>query len=273
MDISQELKNLVKVVSIHADGDSRFQDLVQALAHKKPVRGLQQSQPRLHPHDRKTVYLVKLEGPLSTASKIQHLAGMLLLPEQVSGTDYAAGGARFCFITGAERLALTAALSTHLHRSFTPTFIAINKAEKDLAGNSRAPFLGFDPTLPHHRPSDASQTFLPKQDQYPIWYFFYGTLADPSILATKLGFPYPIVYRSASVTGGELRNWEGKYKALINGAGTVRGWAYQVTCGEHEDALRYYETDQYEVVRCAITMDYTEESVLGLTFRFIGQLD
>jgi hypothetical protein len=273
MDISQELENLAMAVSIHADHDGRFQDLIQALAHKKPVRGVQKSQQTPHPRDGKTVYLVKLEGPLSTASKIQHLAGMPCLPKQVSGTDDASGSAGFCFITGAEKLALTAALSGRLHRSFAPSFIPINKAEKNLASKSMAPFLGFDPTLPHHRPSDASQTFLPTQNQYPVWYFFYGTLADPNILATKLGFPYPIVYRSASVTGGELRNWGGKYKALINGAGTVRGWAYQVTSAEREDALRYYETDQYEVVRCAITMDYTGESVLGLTFRFIGQLD
>jgi hypothetical protein len=271
MDISQEFKNLAKVVSIHADGDGRLQDLVQALAHKKPVRGVQQAQPTPHPRNCKTVYLVKLEGPLSSASKIKQVTGLLRLLEQVSGTDDAPGGARFCFITGAEKMALTAALSTRLHRSYTPTFIQINKAEKDLASHGMAPFLGFDPTLPHHRPTDLSKTFLPKQDQYPVWYFFYGTLADPTILATKFRFPFPIVYRSASVTGGELRTWGGKYKALINGAGTVRGWAYQVTCVEREDALRYYETDRYEVVRCAITMDYTGENVLGLTFRFIGE--
>ena len=46
------------------------------------------------------------------------------------------------------------------------------------------------------------------------------------------------------------------------------GSAYQVSSKEHEDALRIYETENYEVVRCMIAM--ADEVVHGLTFRFVG---
>jgi hypothetical protein len=48
----------------------------------------------------------------------------------------------------------------------------------------------------------------------------------------------------------------------------VEGWAYEVTSREHEQALQYYETDKYEVVRCNIHRE-DEASTTGLTFRFI----
>lgn len=38
---------------------------------------------------------------------------------------------------------------------------------------------------------------------------------------------------------------------------------------EHEDVLRKYETDAYEVVRCLIKIDGT--TVHGCTFRFVGE--
>ncbi|CEN61116.1 hypothetical protein ASPCAL07780 [Aspergillus calidoustus] len=255
MEPLQELENQATVANADVDDDDdTFQDLFQA-----PVR--------------KTTYLVKLEGPLSTASRIQHLAGMSRLPEQVSGTGDGSGDASFCFINGAQKLALAAALARRLYRSFTPTFIRINRAEEALASDSMEPFLGFDSTLTHNRPADPLRTFLPRQDQYPVWYFFYGTLADPTVLVGKLGFPYPLVYHSATITGGELRIWGGTRKALVDGVGTVRGWAYLVTCAENEEALRHYETDRYEVVRCSITIESTGQTVLGLTFRFIGGSD
>jgi hypothetical protein len=41
--------------------------------------------------------------------------------------------------------------------------------------------------------------------------------------------------------------------------GHVEGSAYLVEWKEHEDSLRSYETDNYEVVRCKILLE--EESV------------
>jgi hypothetical protein len=53
----------------------------------------------------------------------------------------------------------------------------------------------------------------------------------------------------------------------------VEGWAYEIKKREREDALLYYETDLYEVVRCRIDIGGLEKVVDGLAFRFIGELD
>lgn len=52
----------------------------------------------------------------------------------------------------------------------------------------------------------------------------------------------------------------------------MEGWAYKVETEEHEGLLRYHESDQYEAVRCLITMD-NGESVPGLVFKFVGDVD
>jgi hypothetical protein len=41
---------------------------------------------------------------------------------------------------------------------------------------------------------------------------------------------------------------------------------------EYEDALRGYETDNYEVVRCTISIE-GGKMVKGCTFRFVGTID
>ena len=71
-----------------------------------------------------------------------------------------------------------------------------------------------------------------------------------------------------------MKTWGmGKYNALVDGPETkyVRGSAYLVRSEEHEDRLRKYETEAYEVVRCLIEIDDT--IVQGCTFRFIGEAD
>ena len=67
--------------------------------------------------------------------------------------------------------------------------------------------------------------------------------------------------------------WAGKYKALVDGPANayVDGSAYYVRTMEHEDALRSYETDNYEVVRC--TISFKDEEVQGCTFPFVGTTD
>ena len=115
------------------------------------------------------------------------------------------------------------------------------------------------------------QMFLPAQNQYPVWYFFHGTLTDPEILAQKISLLELPVLRQAAVKGGKIKMWGGKYKALVDGPSSaiVDGWAYEVSSEEGEEQLRYYETDQYEAVRCEIHMVDSGEVVKGLTFRFI----
>ncbi|OGM47954.1 hypothetical protein ABOM_002663 [Aspergillus bombycis] len=136
-----------------------------------------------------------------------------------------------------------------------------------------SPCLGsdIDPTLPHHRAQSMDEIFLPAQNQYPVWYFFYGTLADPEILARQTSRSELPVLRRATVKGGIIKMWGGKYKALIDGPSSaiVDGWTYEVNSGEEEEQLRYYETDQYEVVRCEIHILESGVLVKGLTFRFI----
>jgi hypothetical protein len=84
---------------------------------------------------------------------------------------------------------------------------------------------------------------------------------------------FPILHK-ASATGGKIETWgKGKYKALVDGPETsrIKGSAYQVMSEEHEDALRKYESEEYEVARCLIEMNST--TVQGCTFRFVGEID
>lgn len=100
------------------------------------------------------------------------------------------------------------------------------------------------------------------------------TLTSPDFLVYKLGLSETPVLRRASVTGGVVKSWKGKYKALVDGPAeaTVEGWAYRVESEENEGLLRYHESDQYEVVRRTTSMG-NGESVPGLVFKFVGALD
>ncbi|KAK5626388.1 hypothetical protein RRF57_002103 [Xylaria bambusicola] len=124
--------------------------------------------------------------------------------------------------------------------------------------------------MPQFRLSPAEYTsFTPSQSQYPVCYFFYGTLADPKVLGRLLGTK-PL-YKDATVYGGTLKTWGRKYKAMIDSpGGVVHGRASWVQNEYQEDILRAYETEKYEVVRCEL---YTGTAkIKGLTFRFIGDL-
>lgn len=60
----------------------------------------------------------------------------------------------------------------------------------------------------------------------------------------------------------------GKYWALVDGSDRVAGSTFSVQSKEQEDALRLYETDKYEVVKCTI---HTEQGPRdGYTFLFAG---
>ena len=233
-------------------------------------------------------YLILLEGILNTPKSIQDAANLSDPPHTVQAASETRD-ALFCEIDGTIKQAIENWLSRQ-KSTFRPTFIRISKAKKDLDSNSIYPTLGLESTLPQHRFSsdpgfDASlaQSPVPSnrtgqrpvlQDEYPAWYFFYGTLADPVVL-TRLLSPSeagPPTLIPASISGGLIKSWAGKYKALVDGANTdhVHGSAYEVTSREEEDVLLTYETENYAVVRCCITM--ASETVQGLTFRFVGSL-
>ncbi|MCJ1377002.1 hypothetical protein MMC17_000092 [Xylographa soralifera] len=155
--------------------------------------------------------------PLDEPSTLQ-AAAHLPAPRRVLDGEGEDGPAHFCVVDAAARRAIEAWLSEH-HSPLRPTFIRHSLARKALCAASAAPTLGIDATLPQHRPSTATP-FLPAQDQFPVWYFFYGTLADPGVLAAqlRLGGEEAPVLRSARVRGGVLRRWGGE----VLGAG---GWA------------------------------------------------
>ncbi len=221
---------------------------------------------------RKSYFILMLGGPLDTAGKVQQAAGLDELPTVLAG-DAAGGEANFVRVDAVAKAAIQSWLERD-RSSFQPTFVRISKAEKDLSPDSLYPTLGLESTLPHHRATSRQASFSPAQDEYPVWYFFYGTLADPERLTSLLSLSEPPVLRPASVKGGIVKMWAGKYKALVDGLedAETRGWAYLVRCREDEDALGFYETGNYEVVRCEVRMRDGGEVVRGLTYRFVGGL-
>lgn len=218
-------------------------------------------------HDERGTFIIQLAGPLSTPAILQEAAALPKLPTIAKGVgEY--GQTQFCEINGAAKSRLLSRLAKH-HPGFQPTIVRLSKAAKDLCPHSQAPMLGKECSLPQHRAQCADFEPLPSPDQYPVWYFFYGTLADPAVLAQHLDLDEKPHYVPASVIGGRVRTWAGRYKALVDAPGeVVFGSAFLVETREQEDALRFYETEKYEVVRCQIT---TQSDVIeGLTFRFDG---
>ena len=226
------------------------------------------------PADSTTTYLVKLDTPIEATSKMQDLAGLLTIPQAIKGIGDSDTFKFFCLVDGKEKNVLLSKCEER--KPLKSTFSTPKYAIKDLSPISVAPTLGdFGPTLPQFRADTSDHTFLPMQNQYPVWYFFYNALADSEFLKEKLGLSELPVLKPAYVNGGIARSWGGKYKALFDGsaADRVYGWAYEVASKEHEDILRHYETDRYEVVRCGICLTESGESFPGLTFRFMDLPD
>ncbi|CAG9952159.1 unnamed protein product [Clonostachys rosea f. rosea IK726] len=160
-------------------------------------------------------------------------------------------------------------LLANLPAGSSATIIPISRDRKDLSHNSAYPTLGLDTTLPQNRPYSPivdHEKPQPGNEDYPVWYFFYGTLADFWVPTT----PFSLI--PAWTIGGRIGTWAGKYKALVDdfGGGRVYGYGFLVQDKEAEDALRYYETGAYEVVRCEIYLETNGgvNMVKGLTFRF-----
>ncbi|KAH7322886.1 hypothetical protein B0I35DRAFT_499510 [Stachybotrys elegans] len=221
-------------------------------------------------------YLVKLGGSIPDAAALQQLAGLSAPPSIKTGEGDATE--LFGVIDGEAKVKL---LSNLPDRS-SMTIISISRARKDLSSNTAYPTLGLDTTLPQNKPSSSSSSSSsppppprPSNEEYPVWYFFYGTLADEDRLGRLLGPDHPISLTSAWITGGRLGTWAGRYKALVDDfdGGRVHGYGFLVLDQQAEDALRYYETGAYEVVRCDIHLDKPDRRgsmVKGLTFRYIG---
>ncbi|KAK3631073.1 hypothetical protein LTR56_017097 [Elasticomyces elasticus] len=234
-------------------------------------------------HDPNQEYLLKLGGPFDSPETVRSIVGLSTTPKvyNASSTMDAADDdedeeetSRFIRVTATTRQALLSWVTTH-QSGYEPLFIAHGVARKALAADSMAPMLGIDTTMPQHRLNGAEA--LPRQDQYPVYYFFYGTLADTEVLRRHFGDDVLAGYYTllpASIAGGRVKMW-GQYRALVdsNQDSVVHGSAFLVQSAEHEERLRSYETSMYEVVRCRITIAATaseeERVVLGCTFRFV----
>ncbi|KAI4688047.1 uncharacterized protein J4E84_004975 [Alternaria hordeiaustralica] len=247
---------------------SELEDLIRATKCQTPANGTPKRK------SSKMDYLFKITAPI-TPTILASAAILATQPKihQGQGED---GDALFCQIRDIDIPTIKKWLA-EAYPTISPTFIPINIARKTLSPFSAYPTLGYDTTLPHHRPQNTTDSeYLPAQNQFPVWYFFYGTLANPSHLAHLFNSPpgHQHTLLPAMIHSGKIRTWGGKYKALVDNPGTcVEGCAYEVVSKEQEDALRVYETAKYEVVRVEIMcrMDFRARFVRGLTFRFAGE--
>lgn len=174
------------------------------------------SQQNISSLEENATFIFKLGGPLSGPKEIQIAASLTACPEIMSGFGQE-GEAKFCCVGSAAKLAIQSWLSRQ-RINFQPTFINVSQARKDLSSVSLYPTLGIDVTLPQHRPDQHNVAFVPTQCQYPVWYFFYGTLADTVTLSRLLDLPKDNrpVLTSATISHGDIKLWGGKYKSLVD---------------------------------------------------------
>lgn len=213
-----------------------------------------------------TTYLIRLGSPFPTPRDLANALDLSRVPQLEHGTAKD-GEASFCRIPQSAINALNAWAAKH-PKAQKLTKIRIGLAHKDLG---ELPLLGRDPTLPQHRPDFPSSTTNQHVLEYPVRYFFYGTLADPERLGRLFGMCASELQtlQAASLLGGRIKRWAGKYKALVDDSkAIVNGFAYVVISADQEDALRVYEGDGYEVVAARLVVDGQE--IMGRTFRFAG---
>ena len=109
--------------------------------------------------------------------------------------------------------------------------------------------------------------------EYPVAYFFYGTLKSPETLKRILDLHEEPKLLEAQIIGYELGKW-GDYPALIDGqpGQVVPGYAYIVGSEADAQKLAYYETNAYKVAPCRIFIVDNDEptEVSGKTFMYAG---
>ncbi|KAL6247802.1 hypothetical protein RBB50_005150 [Rhinocladiella similis] len=140
------------------------------------------------------------------------------------------------------------------HHGFQPTIVRLSKTKKELCTNTPAPMLDKDFYASPASTRRFSSLLSPLPAQCPIWYSFYGTLAEPAVLSQHVGLDEPPVYVPTTVIGGRVRTWAGKHKALVDATGEdVPKCAFVLQSRSEEDVLRFFETETDEVVRGQIT--------------------
>jgi len=212
-------------------------------------------------------YLFRLEHPLSTPWELASALNLLRVPQLESGVGED-GEASFCRLSQSGVIALDAWVEKNCPtQKFTK--LRIGLAHKEDPGE--LPLLGRDPTLPQYRPTLAARASERRLPEFPVHYFFYGTLANPERLERLFGVSADELpaLRPTIVLGGRIRIWAERYKALVDEPGSVvAGFAFSCGSVDQEEALRVYEGDAYEVVAARLVVDGKE--VVGRTFRFAG---
>lgn len=236
------------------------------------ARGWKPKRTHVSSADDSGMYLLRIQETLPTIRTVQDVLNTDKL-DIVSGLDDDGNSVQFCHMTAQMKNLFLSNLASSNNIQFRPTFIRVSIAAKNLSDDSRYPTLGIDSTLPQHRPQSTTECFRPAQNEYPVPYFFYGTLAEPTVLARVLGISDEnnIEYQPAAVSGAALTTWANKYRGLVDSGpdDKVDGMVYLVRSREGEEALRIYETAKYEVVRCMIHLPSEPKSHMGLTFRLL----
>ncbi|KAH0565384.1 hypothetical protein GP486_001218 [Trichoglossum hirsutum] len=100
------------------------------------------------------------------------------------------------------------------------------------------------------------------------FYFFYGTLMDPTTLARVLNLRERPVLLPAKIIGYHCMLW-GPYPALLDGPGgaAVHGMAYEIQSPNEVKLLEDYETGHYENNVCLISFE-DGTKVVGRTFKW-----
>ncbi|KAG4263728.1 hypothetical protein FPRO06_03360 [Fusarium proliferatum] len=288
MDLLDELESMAQAASAFQDDNilqstiARWQRLFgysQAMAERKMTEHRSDPLRLTVSEDHWAVVRDRMEveghdRPLNSVQAVVQAAGLWCpsSTEVLAATDLPGRPCSFFKINGMDKLAIEGWLKQYLHPGFKPTIIKDPYAQKDLSPTSLYPTLGIDTTLPQFRPGPAA-TPRPLQNECPVWYFFYGTLTDPSFLSKLSGSNFQAEYHAATIRGGVLKTW-GRYYALVDElshTNFVHGKALLVETREQEERLRAYETNAYEVIRCSIEMGL-EEPMSGLTFRFVTDI-
>lgn len=93
------------------------------------------------------------------------------------------------------------------------------------------------------------------------WYFFYGTLTDPTILAEVIigSRDEPFKLRPARIDGYETMLW-GPHPALVEGKpdNTVRGAALSIETTTQARRLQGYATNAFKIESCRICFEVGE---------------
>jgi hypothetical protein len=191
MDAFSELNNECSVdITPTVKPSSEVNDLIRSIKDRpSPL-------PKAQRKSSNMAYLFKLLHPI-TPTILARAAILHAQPTIFHGLS-STGSAEFCRVTEHDIPLIKAWLAAQ-YPSILPVFAPIDKARKDFSPFSAYPTLGLDTTLPQYKPhSNSGDVVSPEQNEYPVWYFFYGTLADSEFLAQlfdSLPDSMPVLYR------------------------------------------------------------------------------